>query len=208
MANQIRWTPEKLDRLRRLYPEGDTVALAMLFNVTPNALKNTAKRYGIRKTHEYRSMISSPTQFFKGQTPFNKGRKRTEWCSPEGIAIQEVNQFKKGHRPHTELPVGTERVRPDTGKMQVKVSDDGKTARQRWKPKHHIVWKETKGKLPEGYDVVFADGDVTNFDPDNLELRRKGDIKRHIPRELRQLSGLKGALQRRINETKRKQKQQ
>ncbi len=43
-------------------------------------------------------------------------------------------------------------------------------AREAFKPKGRMIWEEKYGKIPEGYQITFLDGDKTNCDIDNLKL--------------------------------------
>ena len=68
-------------------------------------------------------------------------------------------------------PIGYER---DTGKgyVLVKVRDDPEVAgsKDNWALKQVLVWERTRGlRLPEGWVVLFCDGDSANFDPANLK---------------------------------------
>lgn len=77
-------------------------------------------------------------------------------------------RFKKGHRPHNWVPIGTERINSD-GYVEVKVQD-GK-CQKNWKGKHILIWEQHHGRpVPPGYAVIFGDGNNRNFDPDNLIL--------------------------------------
>lgn len=37
-----------------------------------------------------------------------------------------------------------------------------------WKRYHRYLWEKTHGELPKGYKVMFLDGDIRNFDKENL----------------------------------------
>lgn len=68
-------------------------------------------------------------------------------------------------------PIGYER---DTGKdyVLVKVRDDPERpgTKDNWEMKHVLVWERTRGlKLPDGWIVLFCDGDHSNYDPANLK---------------------------------------
>ena len=39
-----------------------------------------------------------------------------------------------------------------------------------WILKHHFIWEQAHGKIPEGYRVIFLDRNKQNFELDNLEL--------------------------------------
>ena len=80
--------------------------------------------------------------------------------------------FQKGHETHNAKAKGTEHW--ENGYLWVKVDDkkcenrDKKTVRANWKPKHIIVWEEAYGSVPKNAQIVFLDGDKTNFDLNNL----------------------------------------
>lgn len=103
-------------------------------------------------------------RFEQGHTPSNKGKKKT-WAGGEST------QFKKGHKPHNYVPVGSERVNGD-GYVDIKVADPN-----RWRGKHLVKWELHNGRpVPKGSVVIFGDGDRRNFDPDNLILLTRGQL--------------------------------
>lgn len=63
------------------------------------------------------------------------------------------------------LPVGTERTYVD-GRTWVKVSDNPAL----WQYKHIVIWTKANGEVPAGCKVIFADGNINNFEIDNLVL--------------------------------------
>lgn len=56
----------------------------------------------------------------------------------------------------------------ECGYTYIKIDDKPKAKRKNYKPKHIIIWEEHYGKVPEGYAITFKDGNVDNFDLDNL----------------------------------------
>lgn len=59
-------------------------------------------------------------------------------------------------------PEGTERTRSGKWDYQyIKVGDN-------WVPKQKVLYEQAFGKLPEGFFVIFLDGNKRNFDLDNL----------------------------------------
>lgn len=73
----------------------------------------------------------------------------------------QATRFKKGNIPPLYKPIGSERVKKD-GYVQIKVSKD------KWEMKNRFVYEEHYGKLNDNEDVIFLDGDKTNFDISNL----------------------------------------
>ncbi|KTD88156.1 HNH endonuclease signature motif containing protein [Paenibacillus etheri] len=99
-----------------------------------------------------------------GSVPPNKGKKKL-WTGGEDT------QFKKGHKPHNYVPVGSERVNGDDY-VDIKIADPNK-----WRGKHLIIWEQYCGcSVPKGHVVIFGDGDRRNFDPYNLILVTRGQL--------------------------------
>jgi len=204
------WTPEQDEQIRRLYPDTDTAELAAMLGRKYGALYDRAARLGVRKSSEYmarhaeisrqRLLVIGPESRFKpGHQTWNKGMK--------GLQIGGVEtRFKKGNRPHTWVPIGTERWRD--GYLCRKIRDDGPTHRH-FEAVHRLMWIEAHGPIPPGHIVVFLDKNPRNLTLDNLELISRAENARrnhmgHLPPELRQLIGMKSRLTRVINQ---KQKQ-
>ncbi|MNO68954.1 hypothetical protein D3C76_598000 [compost metagenome] len=104
------------------------------------------------------------TRIKPGNIPLNKGKKKL-WTGGE------ETQFKKGHKPHNYVPVGSERVNGDDY-VDIKVADPNK-----WRGKHLIVWEQHQNRpVPKGHAVIFGDGSRRNFDPDNLILVTRGQL--------------------------------
>jgi len=81
--------------------------------------------------------------------------------------------FKKGHKPHNWVPIGSERITKD-GYVQIKIQE-GKFQKN-WRGKHILVWEEHNGPVPEGHAVIFGDGNNRNFDIDNLILVSRAQL--------------------------------
>lgn len=90
----------------------------------------------------------------------------------------QVSAFRSAHGTQkkaptndgrTYRPVGYERVGPH-GRIVVKVADKPTVpgSKDNWRLKHHIVYEEAFGPIPEGHTVMLADGDPLNLDPENL----------------------------------------
>jgi len=116
--------------------------------------------------HEIKTGVNA--QFRKGHEPSNKGKKYPG----------QINRtsFKRGQKAHNYKPVGTERIDRD-GYLIIKVRDDGPW-HKRWRLKHNVVWEEANGPIPEGYCLLFLDGDKTNITIENLELISRKQLAR------------------------------
>ena len=206
------WTEAEIEVLRQLYPTTRSSDIARLINRTSQQIYDKANRLKIRKPPETIARLASEAMrkpdhggrkalFQKGLTPWNKGIK-----FDSGGRSHET-QFKKGHKPHTWNPVGHERVSKE-GYLQRKLTDTGVTRRD-YVPIHHIVWKEAGREIPEGYALIFKDGNKRNFALDNLELLHRSELMRrnsyhnHGP-EIAKLIQLQGAITRQINKRKKK----
>lgn len=80
----------------------------------------------------------------------------------KGVNLSEKTQFKPGHRPVNAVPVGTE-VYDTYGYKKRKVAEPGV-----WRYVHQMVWEEHNGPVPDGWHVIFLNGDKTDTGIDNL----------------------------------------
>ncbi len=165
---QHKYTPEQLKFIRDNITSMSWKELTKLFNeaygtsLSHQALSATGKRYGIKS--------GRTGQFTKGMTSWNKGKKGFSY---EGM---KATQFKKGHKPHNWVPIGTERITKD-GYIEVKIQE-GKFQKN-WKGKHILIWEQYHGRpVPPGYAVIFGDGNNRNFDPENLLLVSRAQLIR------------------------------
>lgn len=103
---------------------------------------------------------------------------------------RQISRFRSTHGTQTKsgtlyksrssrmVPVGTERV-SSSGYIFVKVRDYATVpgTKDNWKRKQNIVWeRETGMTVPEGFQIVSADGDKTNCDISNLVCVSRSDM--------------------------------
>lgn len=100
--------------------------------------------------------------FKKNHTPWNKGSK--------GLTSANKTSFKKGIIHFNYKQVGEERI-DKYGYIQVKVAEPNV-----WDLKHRVIYREHYGEIPNGYNIIFADGNKMNFDIDNLILVSKAEM--------------------------------
>lgn len=140
-----------------------------MFNVSVNFVSRKARDLGVKKCPLFISnnqKNNNKGQFKKGLIPHNKGQKLSDDIKQK---LQKT-MFKKGNKPHNTKKIGDEVIDAD-GYTLVKISDS-KIKKERWKPKHHIVFGET---IPEGMILIFIDGNKQNFDKSNLRLITKAE---------------------------------
>jgi hypothetical protein len=86
-----------------------------------------------------------------------------------GYGLFENNRFAKGHKSLSSRPLGSERM--NSGYVEIKFAEP-----KTWKRKHTYLWEEAHGPVPKGHTVIFADGNKTNFDLDNLLLVSRNEL--------------------------------
>ena len=104
-------------------------------------------------------------RFRKGNIPYNKGKHTPT------VGRTAETQYKKGNLPHNTKPIGYERITKD-GYIEVKIKmrPSYPSNGDNFKAKHHIVWEEAHGPIPEGYIVTFLDQNKQNCALENLAL--------------------------------------
>lgn len=213
---RTRWTRAQLARLRREYPRRRTAEVAPMVGHSLTSTYQKARLEGLRKSAAFLASAASGRlrpgdtrglsgRFRKAQTPWNKGK---HWVAG---GRSKLTRFKKGNRPHTWRPIGTERVNAD-GILQRKVTDSGYPPRD-WRAVHAVMWEEAHGSIPPGHVVVFKDGNQKRIVLENLELVTRQELMRRnsyhtrYPKEIGLAIQLRGALMRQINRRERDAKQ-
>jgi len=208
LAPRKQWQQWELDLLTELYPQVEAAAIAWFCNCSLSAVYQQAARLSLKKDISAVAAMArermtpdhpaSAHQFKPGNVSHNKGKRGINY--PGAMATQ----FKPGNKPHTWLPIGTERISKD-GYLQRKITETGYSPRD-WVAVHILIWQEHTGKtLPKGHAIIFLDGNKRNFDPDNLacitraELMRRNTIHRY-PQPLRLAIRQVATLKRKINE--------
>lgn len=81
---------------------------------------------------------------------------------------RQSRRSRNGGRP--ERPVGSERPGKD-GYVLVKVAEKPTVpqSKDNWRFKHWVAWEEANGrKVPKGWTVLFVNGDIRDYRPENL----------------------------------------
>ena len=162
-----KYTDEMIEFLREVAKGKTYKEIVEMFN----------KKYDLDMTPAKLSNLLSRKKIFtetggclykKGCIPWNKATK--------GLTKANKTSFKKGERPKSWRPVGSERVDRD-GYTLIKISNEG-GMRKRWALKHRVVWEENyKMKVPKGSVIIFADGDKSNLDIENLICVSRNELR-------------------------------
>ena len=151
---QHMWSKEEIGYLTQITPGRYRKEILELMNDKFEYQFNLSQVAAAIKRYGLNTGLSG--QFRTGEKPWNKGTK--------GLTGANITSFKKGHTPINYKPVGSERINIE-GYIEVKVADPNK-----WRLKHRFIWEQNNGEIPKGYAVIFADGDKSNLDIDNLLL--------------------------------------
>ena len=149
-----KYTNEMIEFLKEVTPQKTYKEITGLFNRRFN-LDVTAEKI---KSLLSRKKIHTGTKgclYKKGSVPWNKG--------VYGYMEANKTSFKKGHKPKNWKPIGSERIDTE-GYTLIKIAEPRK-----WALKHRIIWEEHyKKKVPRDCVIIFADGDKSNFNIENL----------------------------------------
>ena len=102
------------------------------------------------------------TKIKKGFTPWNKGIK---------TGLKPTNGFKKGNRTWHTKELYSERLDKE-GYTIIKIAEPNE-----WMRKHRWIWEQKYGEIPENHVIIFADGDKTNLNTDNLICVTRNELK-------------------------------
>lgn len=155
-----KWSEEEIEFIREIYPYHENKEISKMvkdkfgFEVSATNLLNVRHNYKIPK-----KAIPNSGCYRKGDVPWNKGK----GMSDETREKVKKTWFKKGEIPKNHRPVGSTRITVD-GYTEIKIAEPNK-----WALYHRHLYEVEHGeKLKKNEAIIFADGDKTNFDIDNL----------------------------------------
>lgn len=170
MTDRYIFPPEAEEFVRRFRDTCSSVEITEFYNIqfrtmlTGKQIKSFMKRRDIRMT-EYINFSAFP----KGHTPFNKGKPWDEWLSEEKqeriTSLTSVNLEKYRQK----LLENTEGYHKDKdGYLQRNIRG---TNRKIYKQRE--VWEAANGKVPDGYMIVFRNGNREDCRLENLKLVKR-----------------------------------
>lgn len=184
------------------YSELQTELIAKYLKRNIGSIYNHAYAMGLKKSEDFNNSIESGrllkgqrrgigTEFKKGQSAFNKGKKQQEWMSRESIKRSIATRFKKGNKPHNTKYDGCITVHYDKLRSGQTIPYKWiRLSERNWKMLHVFNWEKKYGKVPKGKIVVFKNKNSENCDVENLELiTREENMRRNtihrFPEELK-----------------------
>jgi hypothetical protein len=173
------FTLQEINFLKSNYSDKNTQWIADQLNRPISSIYNKAASIGLKKSAEYLNspecgrlkkgnQVGKKSQFKKGQKPFNKGQKQTDYMSPEAIVKTIATRFNKGNTPHNTKYDGYESV--IGGYVYVRISKGVKVLKQR------MLWEKVNGSIPKNGNIIFKDGNPLNFDMNNLDLLTHSEL--------------------------------
>lgn len=148
-------------------------SLAKILNRGQTSVRSSIQRQGLvipQDLIDYRKDIGRKR---KGEIAFNRGMKQTTYMTTEAIEKTIASRFKKGTIPPNTVPVGTEVVSKG-GYIKVKIEEP-----KLWMFKQRLIWQQHHGEIPDQHIIIFLDGDILNFEINNLAcIKREQHVRR------------------------------
>jgi hypothetical protein len=194
-----KYTPEKIRFIRDNAHKYSTAELTELFNrrfgttMLPGSLNSLKSKLGtVKKIHRY---TPEQIQFLRENLPgrgceevremFNrhfglsltKGEMHGICCNHRlhnGLQFQKgrsrkgIPKYKPGKFYPKRRPIGADRI--ENGLIKTKIADS------KWEYKQRLIWEASNGPVPQGHVIIFADGNKSNFSPDNLLLVSRKEL--------------------------------
>lgn len=127
----------------------------------------------MRKSIFSKEQVEFLTENYKGistkeLTGLVNGKFNTNFIPQQILGFKSRLKLKSGYDRSNwnpmHRPVGTETLIAN-GYVMVKVAEPNM-----WKHKHHVVWQQANGPIPEGHLLIFLDNNQQNCELENLAL--------------------------------------
>lgn len=192
MAYPVKWTPEIEEALKDMHSRLSYVEIMQKLNAqfgtnfTLNAVRHRAGKLGLTDNSSWNIYTEAQDEWLRQNISKYTytdlvGNFNETFNTNIGYYALKCHCIKKGYkggcaedkgyRP-PRCPIGTERI--IGGYIWVKVSDlprprGCKDHMYNWVQKGRWVWEQHYGEIPEGYNIVYLDGNTLNCDISNLE---------------------------------------
>lgn len=198
-----KWTPEKIDLLKALYPDHYTSYVADCVGMKIRSCYGKANDLQIKKSEAFIKMElqkqaerltvhGAKSRFKNGHETHNKGKKMPEYVYRK----VQATMFSPNHIPHNTKYDGHVRISKD-GYREVRIKQGV------YRLEHLHKWEQINGRLPKGFCLRSIDGDKLNTEPSNWQLVSRADnmklnsIQRYPP-EVKEIIRLTAKLKRTI----------
>jgi len=161
------WKYEHEQKLIELYPTTLIKDLQVLFDKTESQIGSAAFKLKLVKDPEFKYQQCLKSCYKPGSVPLNKGKKQSEYMSPQQIEKTKATRFKTGQKSITELYDGAITERADKSGTVHKYIRISKGV---WVELQIVNWEKVNGPIPEGHCLWCLSEDRTNCDPSNWEL--------------------------------------
>jgi len=199
-----KFTQEEDDFIRANYMTMPMCEMGRALGRSKSAARQRAPKIGVVVPPQVSEHFAKMSRIKKGDVSFNKGKKQSDYMTPEAIAKTAGTRFKKGLVPHNTRHDGDIMSRKDKSRgageyYYIRVE------RNKWKPLHRHVWEQANGAIKRGMKVAFINGNTSDCRLQNLELvtaaemMRRNTLHGNLPKDLCLVIQLNGAMKRKIN---------
>ena len=175
--NGKEWTKYEVDYLKNNYSNNSTKDLSIKINRSISQIYNKAYSLKLKKSEAFLKSDKSgrlqkgdktgnKTAFKKGNIPFNKGKKWSDYLPKEKQSKILKTTFQKGNKTHNTKEINTINLRYNKNKIpyyHIKIS------KSKWQMLHVYLWEQAYGKTEKNEIIVFKDKNTLNCKIENLE---------------------------------------
>lgn len=180
---RIRLTSSQIEEIKRDYATTLNQNLADRYGCSVHSINSIGSRKHLQKDPEFLKSVfrekfmnpAHPARAFiiqKGSVPKNKGKKQSEYLSPEAIEKISQTSFKKGNLPHNTLHDYAITLRKDKNGHTYQWI---RVAKGKWILLHRYTYEQHHGKIGKGINIQFRDGDHLNCDINNLYAIKRNE---------------------------------
>jgi hypothetical protein len=169
MTGRTSFTQQEDDIIRREYLNYPVKTLVEKFlpGRSFTGVDGRLKAMGLSIPADLVEARKKESRYKQGATPMNKGKKQTEFMTPEAIARTTGTRFKKGSTPHNTRSDFEISIRKDKSGIPYQYI---RVSLGKWELLQRYVWEQHHGKIPAKHIIAFRDKNSLNCDISNLEL--------------------------------------
>lgn len=166
MIGRTTSTPEIDAKLSEKYLEMPIKQLARYVGKSDCFVAHRLNQLGLVIPREIVEQRIQASRKKKGDIPFNKGMKQSEFMSAESIEKTKLTRFGPGNLPHNTLYDGAIKIRKSKGFNYQWI----RVGLAQWDLLHRVIWRKHFGPIPKTHIIVFKDRNTLNCDISNLEM--------------------------------------